>query len=137
MLLVKLFSQALPKRFRCCKGVGMPDRRCEELDIEVGQDFAVGNLLIAIRLDERGGCRLPQVVEGKAIVGPKPHLLDLQPTVDLKSIEASTRDDHLYGEVWQSFICTDAVALVCFRPTPAFLLPKRCGAFGVVLRIRF
>jgi len=53
----------------------------------------------AIRLDERGGGFLPQMVEGKAIVVPKPYLWDLQPTVDLKSIEASTRDDHFYGEV--------------------------------------
>ena len=39
MLLIKLFSQALPKLFRCCKGVVVPDIGCEEIDIEVGQEF--------------------------------------------------------------------------------------------------
>src|SRR5437868_4167960 len=90
------FSQALPKLLRCCMRIGMPDIYCEEIDIEVGQEFAVANLLIAIRLDKCGGCLFSQVIEGKAFVVPKPHLWDLQPTVDFKSIEASTCDDHLY-----------------------------------------
>src|SRR3989442_13166151 len=137
MLLVRLFLQAFPKLFRRCKWGGMLDIRCEEIDIEVGQEFAVDNLLVAIRLDERGGRLLPQVIEGKAIVVPKPHLWDLQPTVDLEAIEASACDDHLNRKVWHVLVCANTVAIVRFRSTPVSLLPKRCGAFGVVFRIRF
>ena len=52
-----LFLQALSKLFCCCEWVGMLDIFCEDLDIEVGEDLAVGNLLVAIRLDECDGTR--------------------------------------------------------------------------------
>ncbi len=106
----------------------MPDILGEELDIEVGEEFGMGDFLATIRLEECGRRLLPQIIEKKAIVVPEPHLWDFQPTVDLESIEASTGDHHLNREVWQSLICANAVALVCFRATPLCLLPKRCGA---------
>ena len=52
----------------------MPDIGSEHLDIKGGEEFAVGHLLVAIRLDEGYGCLFPQAVERKTLVVPEPHL---------------------------------------------------------------
>jgi hypothetical protein len=43
---VTRFLQALPKFFCCGEWVGMPDIGCEDLDIEMREKLAVGNLLL-------------------------------------------------------------------------------------------
>ena len=55
----------------------MPNILGEEIDIEVGEEFAAGDLLIAIRLDEHGGRLLPHMIEGEAILVPEPDLWDV------------------------------------------------------------
>jgi hypothetical protein len=52
---VTRFLQALPEFFCCGEGVEMPDIGREDLDVEMGEKLAVGNLLVAIPLCETDG----------------------------------------------------------------------------------
>ena len=71
---VTRFLQALPKFFCCGEWVGMPNMGGEHLDIKVGEEFALGHLLVAIRLDKGGGGLFPQTIERKTLIVPEPHL---------------------------------------------------------------
>ena len=62
---ITLCLQTLPKFFHSCQRMRLPDIHGEQRNIELRQEFATGEFLIAISLDERGGRLLSQVIQGK------------------------------------------------------------------------
>ena len=69
----------------------------KSLHIKMRQEFTLGDRLIAKCRHKCCGCFLSQVIEGEAIILPKPHLWDAQPMVYFKTIKPATGNHHFNG----------------------------------------